>query len=165
MNRPELFEKLLGEFTEDQMNHVDRIIESHKDRAGSLIPVLEGVQAVTGYLPDLLQQWVALGIRIPQARIFGVVTFYSFFTQTPKGKHQIKVCLGTACYVRGSEKIVNRIGKELDIHDGEVTEDRKFSLDTLRCVGACGLAPVMIVGEDTYGKVKLEGIKNILEEY
>ena len=165
MNRPELFEKLLGEFTEDQMNHVDRIIESHKDRAGSLIPVLEGVQGVTGYLPDLLQQWVALGIRIPQARIFGVVTFYSFFTQTPKGKHQIKVCLGTACYVRGSEKIVDRIGKELGIHDGEVTEDRKFSRDTLRGVGAGGLAPVMIVGEDTHGKVKLEGIKNILEEY
>lgn len=94
-----------------------------------------------------------------------MVTFYSFFTRVPKGKHQIRVCLGTACYVRGSKKILQRIQQELGISEGEVTKDRKFSLESLRCLGACGLAPVMVVGEDTHSQVKADALKAILSEY
>jgi NADH:ubiquinone oxidoreductase subunit E len=165
MNGAAMRQKLLEAFSEEELQKVDAIVAEHKDRPGSLIPVLEMVQAVTGYLPDPLQEWVAWGLRIPAPRVFGVVTFYSFFSRVPKGKHQIKVCLGTACYVQGANKIVDKLEKELGISDGEVTEDMHFSLQTLRCVGACGLAPVMVIGEDTHGKVKGDGLAGILEEY
>jgi NADH:ubiquinone oxidoreductase subunit E len=165
MNMMEIRQRLMEEFSQAELEEVDRIIEQNRHRPGSLIPVLELVQGVTGYLPDPLQEWIALGLKVPPVRVFGVVTFYSFFSRKPKGRHQIKVCLGTACYVKGSYRIVEQLEKELGIKDGEVTRDRMFSLQTLRCVGACGLAPVMVIGDVTYGKVKVDGLSEILSEY
>ncbi|MEJ5377254.1 MAG: NADH-quinone oxidoreductase subunit NuoE [bacterium] len=165
MNQARLRERLLEEFSEEDLERVGRVLERYRGKPGALIPVLEEVQAVTGYLPDVLQEWIAVGMNVPMARVFGVVTFYSFFSRVPKGKHQIKVCLGTACYVRGANKILERLESELGIHDGGVTPDRKFSLQSLRCVGACGLAPVMMVGEDTYGQVQPDKVKEILATY
>jgi NADP-reducing hydrogenase subunit HndA len=104
-------------------------------------------------------------LNMPVARIYGVVTFYSFFTMTPKGKHPISICLGTACYVRGAEKVMEEFKKELGIQVGQCTKDNKFSLSSLRCVGACGLAPVVLVGDKTYGRVAPDDVKNIIKEY
>jgi NADH-quinone oxidoreductase E subunit len=165
MERVKLRDKLLEEFAEIDLAQVDEIIERFRGKPGSLIPALEEVQGVTGYLPDPLQEWIAFGLNLPPARVFGVVTFYSFFSRVPRGKNQIKVCLGTACYVRGSKNIVNRLEEQLGIHPGEVTGDRKFSLDTLRCLGACGLAPVMMIGEDTHRQVKPQRLNEILKQY
>jgi NADH:ubiquinone oxidoreductase subunit E len=165
MNQIKLRERLLEEFSQEDLERVGKIFERYRGKPGALIPVLEEVQAVTGYLPDLLQEWIAVGMNVPMARVFGVVTFYSFFSRVPKGRHQIKVCLGTACYVRGAGKILERLESELGVKEGSVTPDRKFSLQSLRCVGACGLAPVMMVGEDTYGQVQPEKVKEILATY
>ncbi len=165
MNKAALREKLLQEFRAVDLDRIEEVFAKHRKKPGSLIPVLEEVQAITGYLSDELQEWIALGLNLPKARVFGVVTFYSFFSRVPRGKHQIKVCLGTACYVRGSNRIVERLEGELGITSGGVTKDRKFSLETLRCVGACGLAPVMIIGEDTHGQVQLDNLKEILASY
>lgn len=165
MTKDKIYEALREEFTEEQLHQAEGVLEKYKGKAGSLIPALEEIQSITDYLPDMLQEWIALGMNLPAARVFGVVTFYSFFSRVPKGKHQIKVCLGTACYVRGSKKIVERLEGELGICSGEVTKDRKYSLDTLRCLGACGLAPVMMIGEDTHRKVKLERLKEIVGQY
>ncbi len=165
MNQAKLRDRLLEEFSEEDLERVGRVLERYRGKPGALIPVLEEVQAVTGYLPDVLQEWIAVGMNVPMARVFGVVTFYSFFSRVPKGKHQIKVCLGTACYVRGANKILERLEKELGVQDGGVTPDRKFSLQSLRCVGACGLAPVMMVGDDTYGQVQADKVKEILGTY
>jgi len=165
MNQMKLRERLLEEFSQEDLERVGKIFERYRGKPGALIPVLEEVQAVTGYLPDLLQEWIAVGMNVPMARVFGVVTFYSFFSRVPKGRHQIKVCLGTACYVRGAGKILERLESELGVKEGSVTPDRKFSLQSLRCVGACVLAPVMMVGEDTYGQVQPEKVKEILATY
>jgi NADH-quinone oxidoreductase subunit E/NADP-reducing hydrogenase subunit HndA len=165
MNRGALKERLLEEFAAENLERMEAIFARHRGKPGALIPVLEEVQGISGYLPDELQEWIAMGLNLPKARVFGVVTFYSFFSRVPKGKHQIKVCLGTACYVRGSNKIVERLEGELGIRAGGVTPDLEFSLETLRCVGACGLAPVMMIGEDTYGQVQLDNLKEILASY
>lgn len=165
MNQTRLRERLLEEFSHEDLERVEKIFERYRGKPGALIPVLEEVQAVTGYLPDVLQEWIAVGMNVPMARVFGVVTFYSFFSRVPKGKHQIKVCLGTACYVRGAGKILERLENELGVKEGGVTPDRKFSLQSLRCVGACGLAPVIMVGEDTYGQVQPDKVKELLATY
>jgi len=130
-----------------------------------LINVLHKAQSIFGYLPAEVQEIVAQEMKIPIAKIYGVVTFYSFFSMLPKGKHPISVCLGTACYVRGAEKVLDELKKLLKIKIGEVTPDNKFSLNCLRCVGACGLAPVIMIGDKTYGRVAPEGVKDILDEY
>jgi len=116
-------------------------------------------------LPEPVQLEIALNLNMPLAKVYGVVSFYSFFTMTPKGKFPISVCLGTACYVRGAEKIVEALEKELKIKVGQVTEDGKFSLDCLRCIGACGLAPVMMIGDKVHGRLEPEMIKDILNQY
>lgn len=153
------------EFTDEQWSEVDTVIERYRDKPGALIPVLEDVQGITGYLPESVQRRVAKGLAIPLARVYGVVTFYSFFTMQPKGKHQIRVCLGTACHVRGGSQIEKQVEQELGIHPGEITADRQFSLDIVRCVGACGLAPVMMVDDDTHKQVKTAKLEAILEQY
>ena len=112
-----------------------------------------------------MQRIIARKLGIPAAQVYGVVTFYSFFTMTPKGRHPISVCLGTACYVRGSEKLLEEIKRVLGIDVGETTPDGKFSLDCLRCVGACGLAPVMMIGEKVYGRMEPQDIRKVLEEF
>jgi NADH:ubiquinone oxidoreductase subunit E len=158
-------DELLKEFSQEQLQQVDAIIEKYREKPGSLIPVLEEVQGVLGYLPHEIQHRIAHGINLPQSRVFGVVTFYSFFTMVPRGRHTIRVCLGTACYVRGGKKNLDRLVQGLGIDAGDTTPDRRFSLETIRCLGACGLAPVIVVDEDTHKQVKERKVREILERY
>lgn len=144
---------------------IKEICESFGNKRSELINILHKTQEHFGYLPESVQLEIALNLNMPLAKIYGVVSFYSFFTMTPKGKYPISVCLGTACYVRGAEKIVEALEKELKIKVGQVTEDGKFSLDCLRCIGACGLAPVMMIGEKVHGRLEPEMIADILKEY
>ena len=141
------------------------ICDSFDNEPLELINVLHKTQEHFGYLPAEVQEVIATKMNIPAAQVYGVVTFYSFFTMTPRGKHPISICMGTACYVRGAEKVLDEFRKELAIQVGQTTADGKFSLSSLRCVGACGLAPVVLVGEKTYGRVAPDDVKNILNEY
>lgn len=151
--------------TDSQKEKIKEICASYNNDPGELINVLHKTQGVFGYLPEEVQREIAVNLGIPVAKVYGVVTFYSFFTMTPKGKHAISVCMGTACYVRGAEKVVDEVKKQLNINVGEVTPDGKFSLDCLRCVGACGLAPVMLIGDKVYGRVEPKEIKGILDSF
>ena len=158
-------DELLKEFSQEQLQQVDAIIEKYQGKAGALIPVLAEVQGVLGYLPHEIQHCIAEGLNLPQSQVFGVVTFYSFFTMVPRGRHIIRVCLGTACYVRGGKKNLDRLVQDLGIEAGATTPDRRFSLETIRCLGACGLAPVIVVDEDTHKKVKERKVREMLERY
>ena len=153
------------DFTADQWSAVDAIIGRHKTKRGSLIPVLEEIQEAIGYLPKPVLERVAKGLRIPFSEVYGVVTFYSFFTMVPRGKHTVRCCLGTACYVRGGHKLLETLIDKLKIEPGETTQDRQFSLETVRCLGACGLAPVVVVDEDTYRQMKPSKIPGVLDAY
>lgn len=155
----------LAEFTSEQLAEADEIIAKYKSKPGALIPVLEEVQDVCGFLPMALQYRVAKGLNLPVANVYGVVTFYSFFTMVPRGKHVVRVCLGTACYVRGGQRILEELVHNLGIEPGECTEDRNFSLETVRCLGACGLAPVVVIDEDTHGQVKPAKLGAMLDQY
>lgn len=155
----------MTEITEEMWKQVDEIIERHRGKPGSLIPVLEECQNVCGYLPMEVQDRVSKGLRAPGSTVYGVVTFYSFFTMVPKGRHTIKVCLGTACYVRGGKANLEFLSGEFDVEVGGTTKDLRFSLDSVRCLGACGMAPAMVVDEDTYAQVSKGNIMEILESY
>jgi len=150
---------------ECQIKTIQNICQSFGNQAGELINILHKTQEAFGYLPAEVQHVIAKELNISEAKVYGVVTFYSFFTMKPKGKHKISVCMGTACYVRGAEKIVDELKNELKIGVGGVTPDGKFSLDCLRCVGACGLAPVMLIGDKTYGRLEPKEVKGILDSY
>ncbi len=154
-----------GEILQEQWVKVDEIIEKNKNRPGALIPVLEQVQEVTGFLPAEVQHRISQGLNISPAMVYGVVTFYSFFTMVPRGRHLVRVCLGTACYVKRSDEILDKIKQQLNINVGEMTEDGRYSLDGVRCLGACGLAPVVVVNDDTYGAVDPVKIMTIIDEY
>ncbi|NMD05455.1 MAG: NAD(P)H-dependent oxidoreductase subunit E, partial [Deltaproteobacteria bacterium] len=130
--------ELLKEFTPEQISQLNKIIEKHKGKPGGLIPVLEEAQVVLEYLPVSVQKKIAKELNLPLSRVYGVVTFYSFFTMTPRGKHTVRVCLGTACYVRGGKAIAETLQKEFGIAEGETTADRMFTLESVRCLGACG---------------------------
>jgi len=158
-------EGLNADFTPEKIVLIDEIIDRLKHKPGALIPVLTGCQGVLGYLPVELQQYVSKRMNVPGADIYGVVTFYSFFTMIPKGRHTIKVCLGTACYVRGIEAILRQIQGGLNLKLGATTADRRFSLEGVRCLGACGLAPVIVVDNNTHGGVTPESVLSILENY
>jgi len=132
---------------------------------GELINVLHQTQDFLGYLPAEAQEVIAEQLNIPTAKVYGVVSFYSFFSMIPKGKYPISVCMGTACYVRGAKKVLDEFKRILNIPVGQTTPDGKFSLSSLRCVGACGLAPVVLVGEKVYGRVSPDGVKDIIKEY
>lgn len=153
------------DLTPEVMARVDAIIAEHRGKPGCLIPVLEECQGVTGYLPVELQEYIARGLNIPPSTVYGVVTFYSFFSMTPKGRHQVKVCMGTACYVRGISEVMKRIQSEFNLDVGGISADRRFSLESVRCLGACGLAPVVMVGPDTHGGVNPDRIVEILNRY
>jgi NADH-quinone oxidoreductase subunit E len=153
------------EFTADQLDAVDSIIRRNRDRPGALIPVLKDVQDVTGYLPLPLQQRIATGLKLSFSEVYGVVTFYSFFRQEPIGRHLIKVCMGTACYVRGNKDLVQQLSRDLDCGVGGTTEDRRFSIEGVRCLGCCGIAPVITVGEDVHREVRVKDMPSILEQY
>ena len=132
---------------------------------GELINVLHSAQGIFGYLPAEVQELVAQELNVSVAHVYGVVTFYSFFSMLPKGEHPISICIGTACYVRGAEKVLDEFKRQLEVKVGDTTPDGKFSLSCLRCVGACGLAPVVTVGEKVYGRVSPDDVKRILNEY
>jgi NADH:ubiquinone oxidoreductase subunit E len=147
-------------------NYIDELAISPKDprRKGYLIQILHRAQHIFGYLPSEVQEYVAVKLFIHRSEVSGVISFYNFFTTTPKGKITISMCMGTACYVKGADKILSEFEKQLNISSGEITEDGLFSLEVLRCVGACGLAPVALVGDKVYGRIKLADVKHILEE-
>lgn len=151
--------------TDEQERLLRECIAKHKSERGCLMPVLHEAQNIYGYLPAEVQSIIAEELNIPLSEVYGVATFYAQFSLQPKGKHQVSVCLGTACYVKGSDKILAAVEKELRISCGECTPDGKFSIDSCRCVGACGLAPVMIVDDDVYGKLTPEQVPAILEKY
>ena len=151
--------------SEDKINTIKEIAKSFGNRAGEVINVLHQVQGTFGYLPVEVQEVVAHELNIPVSRVYGIVSFYSFFTMEPKGEHPIDVCLGTACYVRGAEKVLDAFQRELNVQIGKCTADGKFSLNTLRCVGACGLAPVAMIGEKVYGRLTPDMVPGILAEY
>jgi NADH:ubiquinone oxidoreductase subunit E len=144
---------------------LDRVIRAFRHRPGSLIPVLQRAQEIVGYLPPIVQKKIAKGLNIPPAEVHSVVSFYSFFTMKPRGDHNIRVCLGTACYVKGIEGVLGKISDTLGIHIGETTENRKFSLEGVRCLGACGLAPVMMIDQDTYGAMTPKKALEIISQY
>ena len=153
------------DFTEEQWQSIDKVIQRYRERPGALIPVLEEVQGITGYLPESIQRRVASGLGLPLSQVYGVTTFYSFFTMKPRGKHQIRICLGTACHVRGAKRNIEHLTQALNVKPGECTENRQFSLEVVRCLGACGLAPVMVVDEDTHKQVKEAKLDQILKNY
>ena len=150
---------------EKDIAQIDEICKSFNNEPGELINVLHKVQTTFGYLPAEVQDVVANKLNMSVAKVYGVVTFYSFFTMIPKGRFPVSICTGTACYVRGAEKVLDEFKKQLSIKVGESTPDGKFSLNCLRCVGACGLAPVVQVGEKTYGRVSPDLVKDILKNY
>lgn len=151
--------------TPEMYRKIDEIITRYKDKPGSLIPVLQQAQNVCGYLPHPVQRYIAQGMKMSPSVVFGVATFYSFFTLVPRGKHVIRVCLGTACYVKRSDEILQKIKDEMDLEVGEITRDKKYSLEAVRCLGACGLAPVVVVGQDTYGDVSSTKVMGIIKKY
>lgn len=147
-----------------KIDELEAICREHGNQPGELINILHKAQHLFGYLPAEVQQIVARSLNIPVSKVYGVVTFYSFFTMTPKGEYPISVCMGTACYVRGAEKVLDEFKRILKIEVGETTPDGKFSLSSLRCVGACGLAPVVLIGEKVYGRVMPGDVEKILKE-
>ncbi|HKL07910.1 MAG TPA: NADH-quinone oxidoreductase subunit NuoE [Bacteroidales bacterium] len=150
---------------EKDSNTIKEICKSFNNEPNELINVLHKTQEHFGYLPAEVQEVVAQEMNVPVAKVYGVVTFYSFFTMLPKGKYPISICTGTACYVRGADNVLQEFKRQLGIEVGETSEDGEFSLSCLRCVGACGLAPVVLVGDKTYGRVAPDGVKAILDEY
>jgi len=148
-----------------ELEQLHRVIEDHRAVPGALMPVLQRAQEIFGYLPEEVQRIIAEGMRIPLAEVYGVATFYSQFNLNKQGQHKIGVCLGTACYVKGGQDIIDVLKRELGIEVNATTEDGRFTLVATRCIGACGLAPVMTIDEDVYGRLKATEIAAILRKY
>ncbi|WP_303864619.1 NAD(P)H-dependent oxidoreductase subunit E [Alkalibaculum bacchi] len=159
------------EFTFDLEKNKEKILEfkgflsDHKDMPGALIPALQEAQVKFGYLPQEVMEIIARGLDVPASKVFGVATYYSQFTFIPKGKHNISICLGTACYVKGAQGILEEFENILGIKGGETTPDLQFSITDCRCVGDCSIAPVVVVDEDVYAKVKKADVKDIIQKY
>ena len=151
--------------TKEQEEKLMEVINLYKGTDGALIPVLHEAQDIYGYLPIEVQAIISKHLDITMAEIYGVVTFYTQFTTQPKGKYKIGICLGTACYVKGSGDILNKIKEKLGIQEGECSPDGKYSIDATRCIGACGLAPVMTVNDDVYGKLTVDDLDDIFAKY
>ena len=150
---------------EELLARLDEVIVGYKDKPGALIPVLQLAQGIFGYLPEVALKHIALKLNKPYSEVAGVVGFYSFFSTVPRGKHVIRVCLGTACYVRGGVAVLDALKKDLTIDVGGTTDDRNFSLAVGRCFGACGLAPVIMIDDDVHHRVKPKRVGAILEQY
>lgn len=157
--------KCSQETDEEKFARIGEIVDEYKDKEGSLIQILHMAQGIYGYLPMELQEFIAERLSKPLSEVYGVATFYSFFSINPKGENTIRVCLGTACYVRGGKKIVERVRKLLGIDVGETTPDGKFSFEVMRCAGACGLAPVITINDKVYKQVNPDKLQVILKEY
>ena len=151
--------------TDAQEAELLKVIAEKKDDRGALMPILQKAQDIYGYLPIEVQTIISNEMNIPLEKIYGVVTFYSQFSLNPKGKYQISVCLGTACYVKGSGDIYNKLQEKLGIEGGGCTPDGKFSLEACRCIGACGLAPVITVNDEVYGRLTVDDVDDILKKY
>lgn len=151
--------------TPEQEAKLMQVIEAHKGQDGALMPVMQEAQEIYGYLPVEVQQMIAKGLSVPVEKVYGVATFYSQFALTPKGEYKISVCLGTACYVKGAQDVLDRIEQVLGIGPDECTEDGRFSLEACRCIGACGLAPVMTINDDVYGRLEKTDVDDILKKY
>jgi NADH:ubiquinone oxidoreductase subunit E len=155
----------LPDISAEMWEQIDRIIRANRDVAGSIITVLRECQNVVGYLPVAVLDYIGTGLNVPPSDVYGVASFYALFSMTPKGRHTIRICLGTACYVKGIKEVLSRIENSFQIKEGGTSEDRRFSLEGVRCLGACGLAPVMVVGQDTHGDVSSDKVLEILENY
>ena len=151
--------------TAEQLNQLDALIAEHKDEQGALMPILQGAQGIYGYLPIEVQQHIAEKAGYPLSEVYGVASFYSQFILNPKGDYAVNVCLGTACYVKGAGLLMEKLESLLGIKSGEITGDRKYSLDATRCIGACGLAPVLTINEEVYGRLTPDMLKGILDKY
>ena len=151
--------------TEEMWTDIDQVIQTHRSVSGSIIAVLRECQDIVGYLPVELLDYISQGMNLPSSEVYGVASFYALFSMTPKGRHTIKLCLGTACYVKGIKEVMTRVENQYDVKEGGTTEDRRFTLQGVRCLGACGLAPVMVVGQDTHGDISSDKIIDILEKY
>ncbi len=158
-------EKAAEEFPPAMAAELDRVIKEYRKKPGCLIPVLQRAQEIVGYLPPVVQKRIARGLNTSPATVHSVVSFYSFFTMKPRGDHNIRVCLGTACYVKGIEGVLHKIKESLNIDLGDTTESKKFSLEGVRCLGACGLAPVMVIDQDTFGAVTPKKAIEIIGQY
>ena len=151
--------------SDGQEKEMNEILQVYTEDKSNLIQILNDVQEKYGYIPEFAQKAISEYLGLPMAEIYGVITFYARFTLKPKGKYNIAVCLGTACFVKGSEKILDRVKQKLGIDVGETTPDGKFSLEATRCIGACGLAPVFKVNEEVYGKATIALVDKVIEEY
>lgn len=151
--------------TKEQEAELMKVIEAHKGTEGAVIPVLHKAQEIYGYLPIEVQEMISEGLGAPLAEIYGIVTFYTQFTLEPKGENHIGICLGTACYVKGSGEILEKFKERLSIDVGGCTPDGKFSLEATRCIGACGLAPVLTVNDEVYGRLEVKDVDDILAKY
>ena len=157
--------RLVDTVSSDELKKVDQVIARYKGKHGSLIPALKESQDICGYLPRQVQRRIAEGLSLSASQVYGVVSFYAFFTTIPRGKHIIRVCLGTACYVKGSKQILEKIEQELEIKVGGITRDRKFSLEAVRCLGCCSLAPAMVIDGDTHALVEPADAMKIVRSY
>ncbi len=153
------------ELPKEKFDELEEFIDNMETTKGALIEILHKAQNIFGYLPRDVQLYIARKLGIPGAEVFGVVSFYSYFTTKPNGKHTISVCMGTACFVRGADKIIERLKEKLEVESNEITEDGLFTLKDVRCVGACGLAPVVMVDDKVFGRVKEEDLDDIIEAY
>lgn len=153
------------ELDKDKLRKLDGFIDELEEKEGNLIIILHEAQELFGYLSDKLQLYIARKLNIPAAKVFGVVTFYSQFTTEPRGKHLINICMGTACFVKGAEKIAEEFRKQLKIKDGNASDDGAFTVNSLRCIGACGLAPVVMIDDKVFGRVKPQDVADIIKEY
>ncbi|MBM7866144.1 NADH-quinone oxidoreductase subunit NuoE [Heliobacterium gestii] len=141
------------------------LLAEYREARGALIPLLQGAQEIYGYLPEPVMERIARSLRLPVAQVYGVATFYAQFHFAPRGRHVIRVCLGTACHVRGGARIFEALRRQLEVEDGETTPDLRYTLESVACIGACGLAPVIMIDEDTHGRLTPESLPTILARY
>lgn len=153
------------DITPEMWDKVDEVIEQYKTRRGALILVLQEAQNIVGYLPKELCEYIGERMNIHPSQVYGVATFYAFFSFKPRGRHVIRVCLGTACYVKGSGRVLEQLESDLNVKSGGITEDRRFTLEAVRCVGACALAPVIIIDGNVHREVTVSDLPEILKEY
>jgi len=151
--------------TKEQETQLLAFIAAHREQPGATMPVLQKAQEIFGYLPEEVQVLIAEGLNLPLSEIYGVATFYSQFALNPKGQYQVAICMGTACYVKGSADVLAKVEEKLGIMAGGITADGRFSIDATRCIGACGLAPVLTINEDVYGRLTPEQVPAILDKY
>lgn len=157
--------RLVDTITKEEWEKIDEVIARYRGSHGALIPVLKETQDICGYLPKKVQHRIADGLRLPPSQVYGVVSFYAFFTTVPRGKYIIRVCLGTACYVKGSKQILDNLQRELDVQVGGITRDRKYSLEAVRCLGCCSLAPAIVINADTHALVDPSQAVQIVRSY